>query len=34
LPVDESDLIQPGDVVRVIPATGEISTSGGLRAAN
>ena len=34
LPLDESDLIQPGDVVRVIPATGDISTSGGLRAAN
>ena len=34
LPVDESDLVQPGDVVRVIPATADIRASRGLRVAN
>lgn len=33
-PADEGDLIQPGDVVRVIPASADVSTSRGLRVAN
>ena len=34
LTVDESDLIQPGDVVRVIPATPDISALRGLHVAD
>ena len=34
LPAQESDLVQPGDVVRVIPESTDHATSSALRAAN